>query len=149
MQVLGGTSASFVVRRLGAVRTLTISGLVLGAIPFAMHGLPPSATMRFALLCAAFGFAWMFLMPFHISLAFRADPTGRVAMLIPAMQLLGTAFGPLVASLMVRGSDAGSVSSVSLGFAVAAVAMLVSGRSRFRVSAGAIIRNGYPFLEGS
>ena len=149
MQVLGGTSASFVVRRLGAVRTLTISGLVLGAIPFAMHGLPPGATMRFALLCAAFGFAWMFLMPFHISLAFRADPTGRVAMLIPAMQLLGTAFGPLVASLMVRGSDAGSVSSVSLGFAVAAVAMLVFGRSRFRVSGGAIIRNGYPFLEGS
>jgi MFS transporter, DHA1 family, inner membrane transport protein len=85
----------------------------------------------FALLCAAFGFAWMFLMPFHFSLAFRADPTGRVAMLIPAMQLLGSALGPLVASFVVTGDDASSVLIVSLGFALAAVALLVFGHSAF------------------
>jgi len=132
MQVLGGTTASLAVRRLATVRTLVVGALALAAIPFAMHGLPPVATLRFALLCAAFGFAWMFLMPFHVSLAFLADPTGRVAMLIPAMQLLGSALGPLVASFVVTGDDATSVLIVSLSFALAAVALLVFGHSRFR-----------------
>jgi len=120
------------VRLLGTVRTLVVGALALAAIPFAMHGLPPGATLRFALLCAAFGFVWMFLMPFHVSLAFHADPTGRVAMLIPAMQLLGSALGPLVASFVVTGDDAASVLIVSLSFALAAVALLVFAHSRFR-----------------
>ena len=132
MQVLGGTTASVSVRLLGTVRTLVVGALALAAIPFAMHGLPPGATLRFALLCAAFGFVWMFLMPFHVSLAFHADPTGRVAMLIPAMQLLGSALGPLVASFVVTGDDAASVLIVSLSFALAAVALLVFAHSRFR-----------------
>lgn len=96
-----------------------------------MHGLPPGATLHFALLCAAFGFAWMFLMPFHVSLAFRLV-RGRVAMLIPAIQLLGSAFGPLVASFVLTGDDAASVLTVSLSFAVAAVALLVFGHFCFR-----------------
>jgi len=129
MQVLGGTTASLSVRRLATVPTLAIVGLALGAIPLAMHGLPAGATLRFALLCAAFGFTWMFLMPFHVSLAFRADASGRVAMLIPAMQLLGSALGPLVASFTVTGDDAASVLIVSLTFAAAAVASLVASNS--------------------
>jgi len=140
MQVLGGTSASLLVRRVGILAALIVTGLVLGAIPFAMHVLSPGATTRFAVLCAAFGFAWLFLMPFHVSLAFLADPTGRVAMLIPAMQLLGSAIGPLVASLLVSGNDVGSVPTVSLGFATVAVVLLIFGRARFRFS-GEIGRN--------
>jgi len=132
MQVLGGTTASLAVRLPGKLRTLVVGALALAAIPSAMHGLPPGATLRFALLCAAFGFVWMFLMPFHVSLAFLADPTGRVAMLIPAMQLLGSALGPLVASFVVSGDDAASVLIVSLSFALAAVALLVFAHSRFR-----------------
>ena len=130
MQVLGGTTASVAVRLSGKVRTLIVGALALATIPFAMHGLPPGATLRFALLCAGFGFVWMFLMPFHVSLAFLADPTGRVAMLIPAMQLLGSALGPLVASFVVTGDDAASVLIVSLSFALAAVALLVFGHFR-------------------
>jgi MFS transporter, DHA1 family, inner membrane transport protein len=132
MQVLGGTTASVAVRVPGKVRTLVVGALALAAIPFAMHGLPAAATLRFTLLCAAFGFVWMFLMPFHVSLAFLADPTGRAAMLIPAMQLLGSALGPLVASFVVTGEDAAAVLIVSLSFALAAVALLVLGYFRFR-----------------
>jgi len=130
MQVLGGTTASVAVRLSGKVRTLIVGALALATIPFGMHGLPPGATLRFALLCATFGFVWMFLMPFHVSLAFLADPTGRVAMLIPAMQLLGSALGPLVASFVVTGDDAASVLIVSLSFALAVVALLVFGHFR-------------------
>jgi len=132
MQVLGGTTASLAVRFPGKVRTLVVGALALAAIPFAMHGLPAAATLRFTLLCASFGFVWMFLMPFHVSLAFLADPTGRAAMLIPAMQLLGSALGPLVASFVVTGEDAAAVLIVSLSFALAAVALLVLGHFRFR-----------------
>ena len=129
MQVFGGISAFLFVRRMATVRTLIVGALVLGVIPLAIHRLPTGATTRFALLCGAFGFAWLFLMPFHISFAFRADPTGRVAMLIPAMQLLGSAFGPLVASLMLHGNDPGPVPYVSSGFAVAATALLCAAQA--------------------
>jgi len=142
MQVLGGTTASLVVRLPGKARTLTVGALALAMIPFGMHALPPGATLRFALVCAAFGFVWMFLMPFHVSLAFLADPTGRVAVLIPAMQLLGSALGPLVASFVVSGVDAAAVLIVSLSFALAAVALLVLGHVRFR-------EKGYPVASES
>ncbi|MGA9930255.1 MAG: MFS transporter [Terriglobales bacterium] len=131
MQVLGGTTASLAVRLPGKVRTLIVGALALAVIPFGMHALPPGATIGFALVCAAFGFVWMFLMPFHVSLAFLADSTGRVAVLIPAMQLLGSALGPLVASFVVSGDDASSVLIVSLSFALAAAALLVFCHFRF------------------
>ena len=137
MQVLGGTAASLAVRRLGAVRMLTLGALLLGAIPLTIHRLPFGATLSFSVLCGAFGFAWLFLMPFQVSLAFQVDPAGRVAMLVPAMQLLGTALGPLSASLLMHESNAGLVPFVSAGFALAATALLILGRSRFRLSPAA------------
>ena len=69
-------------------------------------------------------------MPFHISFAFRADPTGRVAMLIPAMQLLGSALGPLVASLMLHQDNPGPVPYVSLAFALASMILLCAGQAK-------------------
>jgi len=70
-------------------------------------------------------------MPFHIRLAFRADAAGRVAVLVPAFQLLGSAFGPLVASLIVTGDDARPVPLVCASFAVLAALALFALRGRF------------------
>jgi len=134
MQVLGGACASLGVRWFGAVRVLTIGAMSLAAIPLAIHRLASGATLPFSLLSAAFGFTWLFLMPFQVGLALKVDPAGRVAMLIPAMQLLGTALGPLSASLLIREGDAGSVALVSAGFALAAAAFLLLGRARFRLA---------------
>jgi len=132
LQVLGGTTASLAVRRLPTLASLIVGGLTVAAIPFAMRDLPPGATLAFAMLCAIFGFSWMFVMPFHVSLALLADPAGRVAMLIPAMQLLGSALGPLVASFAVTGDQAAPVLVVSMTFAVIVVLLLGAGRSCFR-----------------
>ena len=97
---------------------------ILGAITLTIGVAPGPAPIRFAVLCAIFGFVWLFMMPFHIGLALRADPAGRVAVLVPAAQLTGSAFGPLVVSLIVVGDDAGPAPFVSAAFALVALAAL-------------------------
>lgn len=120
MQVVGGVAATLAVRRLAVIPALVAGSVVLALITATVYQLPSGSTLNFAIACAVFGFVWLFLLPFHIGLAFRADPTGRLAVLVPAAQLLGSAFGPLMASLAVQGDDASSVPLISAAFAVAA-----------------------------
>lgn len=130
MQVAGGVAAAGLVRRLGVVATLGSGGAVLAVLTGGIGLLPAGAAPVFAVLCAAFSFVSLFLVPFQLGLAFRADGRGRVAMLIPAAQLLGSAFGPLVASMVVSGDDAAPVPLIGLGFAVGALALVAFGGRR-------------------
>ncbi|HZS23155.1 MAG TPA: hypothetical protein VFA63_19460 [Pseudonocardiaceae bacterium] len=130
LQVIGGSTAAWVVRRLGAVAILIASSVLIAGLGFGLH-LKPDAEL-FCVVCGLFGFVWLFLMPFQIRLAFAADPTGRVAVLVPALQLLGSAFGPLLTSLFfVTGDDARPVPLVCVGFALVASCLLLAGHSRF------------------
>jgi len=126
MQVIGGLTATALAERLPPGRTLAVAAVVLGAITLTIGLAPGPAPIRFVLLCAAFGFVWLFMMPFHIGLALRVDPAGQVAMLAPAAQLTGSAFGPLVVSLIVVGDDAGPAPFVSAAFALVALAGLAA-----------------------
>jgi len=126
MQVIGGLTATALAERLPPGRTLAVAAVILGAITLTIGVAPGPAPIRFAVLCAAFGFVWLFMMPFHIGLALRADPAGRVAVLVPAAQLTGSAFGPFVVSLIVVGDDAGPAPFVSAAFALAALAGLAA-----------------------
>lgn len=128
MQVVGGSVAALMVRRLGVVPTLLACSALLAAITLTVHQLPAGSTPAFALLSAGFGFVWLFMLPFHIGLAFRADASGRLAGLVPAAQLLGSAFGPLTASFIVEGENAAGVPLISAGFAIAAALLLVMRR---------------------
>ena len=130
MQVMGGSVGSFAVRRLAVVPTLVACSIVLAATTTTIHQLPGGSTLNFALGCALFGFVWLFMLPFHIGLAFRADASGRLAGLVPAAQLLGSAFGPLTASFIVEGENAAAVPLLSAGFAVAAAALVLATRPR-------------------
>ena len=116
MQVLGGLTAVWAVRRSPVAVTLALGAAALAAIAVGVHFTPAGAFVSFTLLFAAFGFAWLFLMPFQVALALRADPPGRVAVLISAAQLIGSAIGPLGASLVVNGDDASPVPFASLAF---------------------------------
>jgi MFS family permease len=130
LQVTGGSTAAWIVRRLGPVPVLMAASVLLASLALGLHGQPPA--LLFCTLCGAFGFVWLFLMPFHVRLAFAADPTGRVAVLVPAVQLLGSAFGPLLASLLfVTDDDAQPVPLVCAGFALVALGLLAMGRGRY------------------
>jgi len=130
LQVIGGSTAAWVVRRLSAAAILIASSVLIASLGFGLH-LQPNAAL-FCALCGLFGFVWLFLMPFQIRLAFAADPAGRVAVLVPALQLLGSAFGPLLTSLFfVTNDDARPVPLVCMGFALVAACLLLAGHSRF------------------
>lgn len=130
LQVAGGSVAAVVVRKGHTVTILTVAALLQATIALTLYITAGPAAIRFSVLCGVFGFAWLFVMPFHIRLALDADPAGRVAVLIPALQLLGIAFGPLLASLFVAGSDARRVPVVCAGFALATACLLIAGRRR-------------------
>ncbi|MDR3438754.1 hypothetical protein [Telmatospirillum sp.] len=136
LQVAGGMSAIWLVRRFDIAPTLGTGALVLAAVAGGIWLLPAGATLKFSLFCAVFGFSWLFLMPFHFGLALRVDAKGRIAMLVPAAQLLGSAFGPLTASLVVSGDDATPVPLISLGFAACTVALVLFGRKRWTTTHG-------------
>jgi hypothetical protein len=133
VQVLGGITATALVRRLPVAPTLAAGAIILATAAFYAYRLPHGHTTEFAVACAIFGFTWLFILPFQIGLAFRADPTGRVGVLVPAMQLLGSAIGPLMASLTVTGDDAGLVPVVSSGFALTAAILVLAWSRRFAV----------------
>ena len=130
LQVLGGSTAAWLVRRLGATAILISASALLASVGLGLHLQPPA--WLFCVLCGLFGFVWLFLMPFQVRLAFAADPAGRVAVLVPALQLLGSAFGPLITSLFfVTDDDVRPVPLVCAGLALAAVCLLVVGAKLF------------------
>ncbi|UYK68070.1 MFS transporter [Xanthomonas sacchari] len=132
MQIVGGLAAIYWVRRLSVTATLTLGSVALCVVAAAMYRVPGNAALGFAAVCVAFGFAWMFLMPFHVGLALRADAQGRVAVLVPAAQLIGSACGPLLASLLLHADDPAPVPLVGLGFALTAalLALWIGRRQR-------------------
>jgi len=130
MQVVGGSVASFAVRRLPVVPTLVACSVVLAAVTTTIHQLPSGSMLNFAFGCALFGFVWLFMLPFHVGLAFRTDASGRLAGLVPAAQLLGSAFGPLTASFIVEGENAAAVPLLSAGFAIAAALLVLTTQPR-------------------
>jgi hypothetical protein len=60
----------------------------------------------FFIATAAFGFFWLFFLPFQLPMAIEADPTRRITVVLPAAQLGGAGAGPLLSSFVVTDHDA-------------------------------------------
>jgi hypothetical protein len=73
---------------------------------------------------AAFGFLWLFAMPFQIPVLIAADPSRRSAELVGGAQLAGASLGPLLAARLVSDGDVDYV--LSLGTVTLAVALLLT-----------------------
>jgi DHA1 family inner membrane transport protein len=70
---------------IGNIAVIAVLGESLGQVPYMLGVI-------------AFGFLWLFAMPFQTRLLILIDPTRRSAMLLSAAQLVGCAAGPLVTS---------------------------------------------------
>jgi hypothetical protein len=100
-------------------------GVGVGVASFLGHYLG-SELAGFAIACSVFAFMWLFMMTFHVRLAFLIEPTGRLALFGPSLQLLGRALGPLVASMLVSTQHAVPAASASAAFAILSVALLLT-----------------------
>lgn len=107
MQVLGAATATLLAERVPARLTALLVGVVnLGLL--GLIGAPPSDA-AFVAAVAAFGFLWLFVMPFQIPIVIAADPSRRAAMLIGGAQLTGSSLGPFLAALLVSDADVSPV----------------------------------------
>ena len=121
MQVLGAAAATLSANRLPArpvVVLVTIANLALLAVMAAA-----STPWAFVAASAAFGFLWLFVLPFQIPIVIAADPSRRSAMLIGGAQLVGSSAGPVLAGLVVGARDVSPV--IGFGAACALIGTLV------------------------
>jgi hypothetical protein len=104
LSIFGSGAAAALARRVTYFATalicLPINLVVLGV--FASH---PSVGV-FIGVAALFGFFWGFFMPLQVSLVIEVDPTRRTSLLVPGIQGVGAAAGPLLCSFFVTETDA-------------------------------------------
>lgn len=124
MQVVGGCLGVLLVRRLSVYTLLNAVAVILVAIALGIYFPSTQNTLRFSALTALFGLVYLLLTPFQIKLALALDPGGRIAVLVPGMQLLGSAFGPFIGSLWVVDDYAQPVLLISSMFSLAALALI-------------------------
>jgi MFS transporter, DHA1 family, inner membrane transport protein len=123
-QMAGAVCASWLSPKLSARPTLLACNLGLLLVGGAYLRLPSGNLPWFVLTCAVFGFLWLYMMPFHVKLALAADPEGRLVVQVPALQLLGSALGPMTAALFMEG-DAHVRPAFVIGTAYALGALLL------------------------
>lgn len=130
MQVAGGAAATLAARRWQRPGIVLLAvGALNGAILAILYGAPQPALFTGAV--AVFGFLWLFALPFQTLLLIQLDPTRRTAMQLGTAQLLGSSFGPLVASFVVTNDEvrgAIGLSAVLLALALIAIALLAASR---------------------
>ena len=121
VQAIGGATAAGVAPKISATAVLALGGLAQAFVAAWFANYLTDSLPIFVGICAVFGFVWMLLMPFHVQLALKVDPSGRLAVFGPGLQLLDSALGPLVASVLVTAKNATSAATVSIGFALVSV----------------------------
>ena len=123
MQILGAGCATLLAGRAPWIVALVGACVVLIAATLGLSLLPSAAP--FLVLQAIFGFTWLFILPYFVPLAIEMDATRRTALLGNAANLVGSALGPLAASMLVGDSDARAALHLCAGFAVAGLALIV------------------------
>ena len=103
---------------------LAITGVGIVAVIACLVLAGGPALTTFWIAALAMGFILLFVVPYQIRLAITADETRTTALLVPAAQLFGLAFGPVAASLLIREGDFRGVPQFAAASVVASVALL-------------------------
>ncbi len=122
-QVTGAVIATFAEARLPHRATLAVVGVVGAVIAVSMAS-GPDATV-FWVLTMITGLTFLFVLPFQIRMTIEADETRRAALLVPAMQLCGAAFGPALASIFIVGDNVVPVAWFACGAALTSAALTI------------------------
>lgn len=102
--ITGSGVAAAVARRISYYAAF-LASLVVFAFTLAVLATLPGAQL-FIVTAALYGFFWGFFMPFQLPLVIEADPTRRAALLVPGIQALGAAGGPLLCSFFITDHEA-------------------------------------------
>ena len=102
-QVAGGAAATLLAGRINWLWTVVVSSVLAMGVVYGFYTLP--SPEMFLVLSGAFGFLWLFVLPFLVPMIIEADPTRRAAVLVGGAQVLGASFGPFFASLLVTETD--------------------------------------------
>lgn len=134
-QVAGGTAATLLAGRVNWLWTTLIAAVINVGLLIGFYNLPDAQT--FLILSGAFGFLWIFILPFLVPMVIEADPTRRAAVLIGGAQVLGGSFGPFFASLLVSDTDARG--AILFGGACLVIAVVLAfGLHQFKARKGAV-----------
>jgi hypothetical protein len=101
---LGSALAAVVAKKLPHYAVFATCMLINTAVLVVFAAVP--GALPFLVAAALFGFFWLFFLPFQIPMAIEADPTRRIAVVLPGAQLLGAGAGPLLISFFVTDTDA-------------------------------------------
>ena len=107
MQVLGAGLATLIAGRVSAALMVALSGTANLALLWIMA--TAASPQAFVAAASAFGFLWLFVLPFQVPLVIAADPSRRAATLIGGAQLVGASLGPLAAAQIITGHGIASV----------------------------------------
>lgn len=104
--LLGAVAAMLTVHRWRPGLALVLSSAAMVTIALLIYDTPVGGLTRFSVLLVTFQIVSIFVIPFQAALAFDTDKTGRVATIVPLLQVLGQALGPLFSSWAVMSNDA-------------------------------------------
>jgi MFS family permease len=121
-QIAGSALATIVA---GRVRyfSVFIVGTAVALAVWAVYGIAAPAWL-FIGATAMQGFFGIFVTPFLVPMTIEADPSRRAAVQSGAAQLLGSAFGPFVASRVVDDRHAHAVLVLAVGLMLSGMAIM-------------------------
>ncbi len=131
----GSLISAIVGERFGLVKPVIISALVLGSAVILLIVAP--TPVRFAAAVLLFNIGWNMALPYLYTTIAEADPDGRLIVLAPAVQTLGSVFGSLAAGQLVLGLGFSGIYGLFLVLVSFAVLMHI-------FSARALRRKIYP-----
>ena len=100
-------------------------GLLCSIAVFASFFSPSQGIVFFTLMVGLYQFFWNMLHPYLLAALASLDTTGRLIVLGTAMQFLGTAIGPGLAALVLKGESYGNVLWLGIGMLLLSLALAV------------------------
>jgi hypothetical protein len=121
-QVAGSTAATIVAGRLRYITVFLGSTVIVLGVWALISGAPAAAV--FVAVFGVTGFLGMFVSPYFVPLLIEADPSRRAAELAGGSQLLGSALGPFMASLLVSGAEPRAALGLGVVLLIAGVSVI-------------------------